>query len=566
MVWLTLAFKYLVLVLLYLFFFWVVSLIVKDLKGEARASRRPAAALTVLLSECLAVAPGTRWVLKNDVIIGRGPDCDINLPDHYVSSRHARIYLSGGEYFVEDLGSTNGTFLNNKPLFAAARIRPGDRLQIGRVTLALTSGDVQVKGFTSYLLSFCPGVFPIAGGAALYAERFIGLHDFALLAFVGFLLGASSFVCHLRRWGDPFLFSSFGVMASLGLIFLYRINPFFGLRQSIWVLLGLLIIWLVQAFLRNYRRLTDYKYLFMALGIVFLFLTIFLGTGAGGARSWLALGSFRFQPSEAVKIFMVIFLAGYLDENREILTRGTRKIGPFLVPDWPYLGPLLAACGLSLLLLVFQRDLGMALLFFATFLLMVYLATQRFSYLLTGILLFLGGALLCYFLFPHVRTRIAVYLNPWQSPGGGGYQILQSLFALGSGGLLGWGLGSGFPELIPAVHTDFIFSLIGEEFGLAGTLGIITLYLFFVWRGLRIAFRMPEGFGCLLIFGFSSLFALQALIILGGVVNLIPLTGLPLPFLSYGGSSLVSNCFLTGTLLKVSEWVKTGHAGFHQKV
>ncbi|MDH7576492.1 MAG: FtsW/RodA/SpoVE family cell cycle protein [Bacillota bacterium] len=572
MIWITLALKYHILILLSIFFFWVISLMIKEIRGEQFASD-PETALKVLLSQCLSVAPGIKWRLKNEAIIGRAPDCDITLPDHYVSSHHARIYLSAGEYFVEDLGSTNGTFLNNKPLLAAARITPGDQLEIGRVIFTLTSelNVSRVKSVSYHLLSLSPGVILAAGGASLYWGDFIGLRDLVVFFLVAFFLSTSSFIYNVKGKGDPFLFLLFGVLVSLSLIFLYRIDPSFGLRQSLWVLLGLAIIWLIQIFLRNYQRLTDYKYLFIAFGMIFLFLTILLGTEAGGARSWLALGSFRFQPSEAVKIFMVIFLAGYLDENREIFTQGTSKIGPFLVPDWPYLGPLLATCGLSLLLLVFQRDLGMALLFFTAFLVMVYIATHRFSYFLIGILLFLGGAVLCYHLFPHVQARIAVYINPWQFAEGGGYQIIQSLFALGNGGLFGWGLGSGFPELIPAVHTDFIFSLIGEELGLAGTLSIVTLYLLFVWRGLRLALQVPEGFGSLLVFGFSSLLALQTLIILGGVVNLIPLTGIPLPFLSYGGSSLISNCFLTGTLLKVSEEVKAeqgrkGYARFHQEI
>ncbi|MGB9791156.1 MAG: FtsW/RodA/SpoVE family cell cycle protein [Thermacetogeniaceae bacterium] len=307
------------------------------------------------------------------------------------------------------------------------------------------------------------------------------------------------------------------------------------------------------AYVFHYKRLTDYKYLSMAMGVVFLLLTMVLGTEAGGARSWLSLGSFRFQPSEFVKIFMAIFLAGYLDENREILTKGTKRMGHFLIPDWPYLFPLLAACGLSLLLLVFQHDLGMALLFFSLFLTMVYAATGRLSYLLSGLALFGIGAWLMFLIFPHVQERIAVFLNPWKFSDREGYQIIQSLYALGGGGLLGWGLGSGFPELIPAVHTDFIFPLVGEELGLAGALEIVVIYALLVWRGMRIAINAADGFGCLLAFGCSSLLALQALIILGGVAGLIPLTGIPLPFLSYGGSSFVSNCFIAGLLTKISE-------------
>lgn len=250
---------------------------------------------------------------------------------------------------------------------------------------------------------------------------------------------------------------------------------------------------------------------------------------------------------------MVIFLAGYLDENKEILTRGTIRVGPLSVPDWPYLGPLLAACGFSLMLLVFQKDLGMAMLFFGIFLAMVYAATGRSSYLVGGLSLFIIGALAMYMVFPHVQERIAVYMNPWKLADSGGYQIVQSLFALSGGGLWGWGLGGGFPQLIPAVNTDFIYSLVGEELGLMGALGIIVLYAFIVWRGMLVALQKTDVYGKLLSFGFSALLALQTLIILGGVSNMIPLTGIPLPFLSYGGSSFVSNCFLIGLLMKISE-------------
>jgi cell division protein FtsW (lipid II flippase) len=318
------------------------------------------------------------------------------------------------------------------------------------------------------------------------------------------------------------------------------------------VLAGYTLFWLIQIFLSEYRRLLDYKYTFMVLSIVFLIFTIIFGVEAGGARSWLSLGSFRFQASEFVKVFMVIFLAGYLEENKEILRVGTLKFGRFYLPDWPYLGPLLVVCGFSLLLLVFQKDLGMALLFFVTFLVMVYIATERSYYLLLGLGLFSIGAVLMYYIFPHVQSRILIYLDPWQQIDGGGYQVVQSLFAISGGGIFGMGLGSGFPKLIPAVHTDFIFSLIGEELGLLGVMGILGIYYLLVWKGLRISFNAPDGFGSLLACGFSAILALQTLIIVGGVISVIPLTGIPLPFLSYGGSSFVSNCFLMGILYKVN--------------
>lgn len=551
MVWLLIVLKYAVLVLLYIFFFWVISLITEDLRGSQRQPcSKPV--LVVVASRCSQVTLGARWDLGEEVLIGRGPGNNTDLPDPYVSSRHARIYLDDGKYMVEDLGSTNGTLLNGKPLIEATRLRPGDHLQVGGIVLTLILDSSRRKSLSPFLFVY-PGVLLTTGGLVLYYTQLLSKPHLILLLIVAFSLSCGCLFYQLKGQGDAFLFLFTGILTSLGLVFLYRIDPVFGLRQSYWILLGLLTILLVHIFLRNYRGMLDYKYLFMALGLIFLFLTILLGTEAGGTRGWLALGSFRFQPSEAAKILLIIFLSGYLDENCEILTRGTRKIGPFLIPDWSYVGPLLAACGFSLLLLVFQRDLGMALLFFATFLVMVYIATSRLSYFLIGSLLFLGGAFLMFFLFPHVQERVAVYLNPWQYAHTGGYQIIQSLFALGNGGLLGWGLGSGFPELIPAVHTDFIFSLAGEEMGLAGTLGIILLYLLLIWRGIRISLRTREGFGCLLAFGFSSLMALQVLIILGGVIKIVPLTGIPLPFLSYGGSSLISNFLLVGILMRISE-------------
>jgi cell division protein FtsW len=196
----------------------------------------------------------------------------------------------------------------------------------------------------------------------------------------------------------------------------------------------------------------------------------------------------------------------------------------------------------------------MALLFFSLFISMVYVATNRLFHLFSGLLLFFACASLMYLVFPHVQERVLVFVNPWQYAATGGYQIIQSLFALGGAGLVGWGLGSGFPALIPAVHTDLIFPLIGEEIGLFGALGILMLYLLLAWQGFRVALQVSDSFGRLLAFGFSSLLSLQTLIIIGGVTNLIPLTGITLPFLSYGGSSYVAGSFMIGFLVKLSEY------------
>jgi len=212
--------------------------------------------------------------------------------------------------------------------------------------------------------------------------------------------------------------------------------------------------------------------------------------------------------------------------------------------------------GFSLVLLIFQRDLGTALIFFGTFLAMIYIATGRWSYIVSGALLFGFGASICYFLFRHVRVRVAIWLNPWVDIDGKGYQIVQSLFAVGSGGIYGTGLGLGQPTLIPAVHTDFVFSAWSEEMGLLGAVALLAIYVLIIYRGFRIALTANTGFGLLLASGLTSLLAIQTLVIVGGVIKLLPLTGVTLPFVSYGGSSLVSSYIMLGLLTKIS--VKDG--------
>lgn len=540
----TLALKYFISILLYIFIVCVLYII----------KNRPLLHYKSDIPLLIAASGRKKWLLGKEAVLGRHPQCNVCLSDPYVSSRHAKLFFLNGKYFIEDLGSTNGTYLNGQQLYSTTCIKPGDSLRVGQNILIFDVVHTINANKKLALLFFYPGFLLASGTLMLFFERLISLKDLKLALIISVAVGLSSLLSYKMK-GESLLFLFMGVLTSLGLIYLYRIEPSFGTRQSYWVLTGLLLFWLTRIFLRNYnyKRLIEYKYVFLVLGFFFLGLTIFWGTQAGVARSWLSFGSFHFQPSEFVKIFMVIFLAGYLDENKEIFQIGTKKYGFFTFPDWPYLGPLLAACGLSLLLLIFQHDLGMALLFYNLFLVMFYVATNRFSYLVSGFLLFIGSSLVMFYLFPHVQMRVAVYLNPWQWVDQGGYQILQSLFALGGGGILGMGLGSGFPELIPAVHTDFIFSLIGEELGLIGTLGIVFIYIIFYWHCFQIALQAKEGFGKLLAIGFSSFLAIQTLIIIGGGLKLIPVTGVTLPFLSYGGSSFVSNCLLMGILVRISE-------------
>lgn len=352
--------------------------------------------------------------------------------------------------------------------------------------------------------------------------------------------------------GDRFLFPIIAVLSSTGLVFLFRLNPAYGMRQIAWLVIGLGAMVLTSRLLLDFRFLSDYKYLYALAGLVALILPIFFGKEQGGAKSWLDFGFFQFQPSEFVKILVVLFLASFLAENRSVLTAGTRSLGWLSFPGPQEWGPLAVMWGISLLLLIFQRDLGAALIYFGTFLAMIYVATSRVFYALFGLGLFVAGAAASFYFFDHVRARVEIWLNPWQYIETTGYQVVQSLFAIGSGGVLGAGLGQGYPEFIPAVHTDFIFSAICEELGLMGGAGIILLFMIFVFRGVKVAMNTKDDFAALAASGLTALLGLQAFIIMAGVTKLLPLTGVTLPFMSYGGSSLVANFILLGLLLNIS--------------
>jgi cell division protein FtsW (lipid II flippase) len=266
------------------------------------------------------------------------------------------------------------------------------------------------------------------------------------------------------------------------------------------------------------------------------------------------LGLFSFQPSELLKVILVIFLASYLDEHREVVSSGYR-IGPLTLPPIPYLAPLLSMWGIAMGLIIFQRDLGAALLLFGVFLAMLYVATGSGLYVVAGLGAFGAGSYVLYKVFEVVKTRVAVWLDPWATAQSSGYQIVQAIYALASGGVFGVGLGRGTPAVIPAAHTDFIFSAIGEELGLAGTLGVLIAYILLVFRGYHIALSVPgrfRGFEQLMAVGLTTILALQTFIIVGGNLRLIPLTGITLPFISYGGSSVLMNFVIVGLLLRVS--------------
>jgi cell division protein FtsW (lipid II flippase) len=352
-------------------------------------------------------------------------------------------------------------------------------------------------------------------------------------------------------WADPYLLPLAGLLTALGVTEIYRIDDKSALRQSIWIVVGLCAFAATLVFLRrDYRRLESYKYTFgvLAVGLLALPALPVLGQRVNGSRLWIHVGTLQFQPGELAKIFLIVFLAGYLREKREALAQGRLKD----------LGPLLLIWGAAMLVLVETSDLGGALLYFGIFLAMLYLATGRLTYPAAGLVLFLGGSAVAYRGIARVRERVDCWLHPWDDVHGACYQNVQGLYSIGNGHFGGTGLGKGTfttpggTTLIPDLKTDFIFSALGQELGLIGVAALLLVYMVFVLRGLRVALLADDGFSKLLASGLTFGFALQTFIILGGILRLIPLTGITLPFVSYGGSSVVANFVLLACLLLVS--------------
>ncbi len=382
------------------------------------------------------------------------------------------------------------------------------------------------------------------------------------IGFVVALLVVHALFVAFRFGGDQVLFPAVAILTALGLVMIQRLQnlsgsyPYFSgiaTKQLVWVFAGIVILLVAAVKYEWFYRLRFYKYSLAVLGILLMLGVLVPGLGyeSGGARLWYNFRVFLFQPSEVVKVILVIFFASYLDERRDLLASEYR-LGPLRLPPLPYLAPMVAMWGASLLTIVLLKDLGSALLFFGIFLAMLYAVTGRGLYVWILGACFLAGAYVAYHLFGHVQVRVDTWLHPFADPGDKGFQITQSLFALASGGVYGSGLGYGYPGLIPAVHTDFIFSEFGEELGLVGTLAILGLYLVLVFRGFYIALRAWRGFDQLIAVGFTTIFGLQAFIIIAGDIKLIPLTGITLPFVAYGGSSIITNFLMAGMLLGVS--------------
>ncbi len=359
---------------------------------------------------------------------------------------------------------------------------------------------------------------------------------------------------------DALLLPLVTLLTGLGLIMIFRLTynvegkEGLAITQAVWILIGSGTMFLLVLFFRNYHRLFDYKYLLAAVAVLLIASTFTpLGYEVNGARLWVSLGPVGFQPSEFARIALIIFFAGYLAETRDLLAATSRTILGVQIPALKYFGPVALVWAASLGLLVFEKDLGSSLLFFAVPLLMLYAATGRIAYVLLGTILFSVGSFLAFLLFDHVKVRVRAWVDPWAYPDTDGFQILQSIFNIADGGLLGTGLGAGFAQTIPEVETDFVFSAVASELGLLGATAVLLAFLVFVYRGTKIALLAEDDASKLLAFGLTAMFAIQTLVIVGGVTKAIPLTGITLPFVSYGGSSVVGNFILTGLLLLISE-------------
>ena len=383
------------------------------------------------------------------------------------------------------------------------------------------------------------------------------------LAFVGAVAGISLTFGLLGHRGDQVLLPVTAALAGLGLLMIQRLHPdlaaidpgyeSLALKQLVFLGIGLAVLWASVVVVSPVGLLRRYKYTWLGLSYGLLVVTFLFGTEINGARLWLDLGFFQIQPSEIVKVTLVAFLAGYLDEKRDVLgAGGTWNVGPFRLPPIPYLLPMGFMWASSLVVLVVLNDLGSALLLFGIFLGMLYLATGRALYVIVGLSSFALASWAAYAAFARIGIRVQNWLDPWKDPLDSGYQQVQSDYALATGGLFGSGLGLGQPWYIPEVQTDFVFSAVGEELGLLGTLGVLALYFLLTMRGYAIAMNATDGYHRLLAGGLTTAVGLQTLIIVGGVIRLIPLTGITLPFVSYGGSSLLTNFLIIGLLLSIS--------------
>lgn len=422
--------------------------------------------------------------------------------------------------------------------------------------LALLIGAWLIGVFAWILVDAATGAGAFAGWTTLISSGVL-------------LLIAHGVVRTQAPYADPILLPVAALLNMLGLAMIHRLDIAQEQRalangspkptpdvfaQITWMALGLVLFMITLTLLRDHRKLQRRTFIFGAFGIALLFMPLLpvIGSEVNGARLWVEIGTFTFQPGELAKIALAIFFAGYLVSRRHTLALIQTKVANLPLPRAKDVGPLILIWLLALLVLIGERDLGTSLLIFGLFIVLLYVGTGRRAWVvLAGVLLVLGG-ILAYLNFSHVQTRFSVWLDPFADADGRGYQIVQSLYGLANGGIFGTGWGRGYPQLVPFAKTDFITSALGEELGLTGLIAIFILYAIIVERGARAAVATRDPFGNLLAIGLSTVIGLQAFIVIGGVTRLIPLTGLTTPFLSYGGSSLISNYILIAILIRIS--------------
>jgi peptidoglycan glycosyltransferase len=378
---------------------------------------------------------------------------------------------------------------------------------------------------------------------------------FFVAILLGLLLCAHVVIRLVARGADGTLLPLAALLHGIGFVMITRLDDELAGLQATWSLVAIGSFVATLLIVQRASDLARYSWLFFFGGAFLLLLPLAPGLGANinGARIWVSLGAINFQPGEFAKIALAIFFASYLADRRELIAASTWKVGPLHLPEPRYIAPIILAWGFAVVVMVFQKDLGSSLLFFTLFVVMMWVATERVGYLLLGIVLFGAAAYLSWTQFSHVQTRVDIWLDPWDDPLDRGYQIIQSLYGLADGGLTGTGLGRGNPGQVPEAQNDFIFSAIGEEWGLIGASAVLMAFILIVGAGLRIALRTDRTFEKLLAVGLTTIVGVQGFIIIGGVIKVVPLTGITLPFVSYGGSSLVANYVLLALLIRLSD-------------
>ena len=373
------------------------------------------------------------------------------------------------------------------------------------------------------------------------------------------LFGAHLAMRRLAPNADPILLPTAGLLNGIGYVFIARLSTHEARLQAVWTAAGITAFIATLVVVRRARDLERYRYSLAFAGIALLLLPLAPGIGEdiNGARLWIHVGSFNFQPGEIAKLALAIFFASVMVERADLLSQRTRRVGRFLVLDPRYLAPILAAWGLSLLIFLAENDLGSSFLFFALFIGMLWVATGRTYYLGLGAGLFAFGSFLALKVIGHAQSRVQGWLNPWPHASTSGYQLVQGWFAIAAGGLFGQGPGQSNASHLPEASTDLIFAVIAGELGLVGATALLLGYLLMVGAGLRVAVRCDRSFEKLLATGLSLILGVQTFVIIGGITRLIPLTGITLPFVSYGGSSLIANYILLALLLRISHDTET---------